>query len=378
MHGTGTSLGDPIEVGAATAVLCPASKGGNFRDTLVLEAAKSRIGHCETGAGIIGITTAISRAGAVVVSPLRHLRTPNPHVNAVLDRLGDRDLGACGSSTVAMHRQSMFRAVFSNDTEQGVSAQGMTSGVSGFAFQGTNAHALVHPPESARQVGTGDGMALRTWDRQRYWFAPPYHPMTEAAMKHQGGTFQMSIKLVTTVNKSPVLSELSDHVISGNAILPGAAHAEFGRAAAAQLVTFAEFDVGVRDMVFSAPLHLQPDHAMQCVVDAGGRITVGTSIQTHQGRSSFGVRSTGNVTAIVGYAPSLSENYRLSRHNVIGRTRSIKKSGSPLLCRVQMSSGASTPYHVSPRMLDAVFQSSTALTSLGSRSAHCHASTQTN
>ena len=184
-------------------------------------------------------------------------------------------------------------------------------------------------------------------------------------MKQDGGTFQMSIKLVTTVNKSPELSELSDHVVSGTAILPGAAHAELARAAAAQVVTFAGFDVGVREMVFSAPLHLHGDHAMQCVVDAEGRIAIGTSIQTRQGHSSFGVRSTGNVTAIVGHAPSAYEKCRLSRHNVIGSTRRIASSGSMLLCRVQMTSGASAPYHVSPRMLDSVFQSSTALACRG-------------
>ena len=63
------------------------------------------------------------------------------------------------------------------------------------------------------------------------------------------------------------------------------------------MVTFAGFDVGVREMAFSAPLHLHSDHAMQCVVDAEGRITIGTSIRTRRGRSSFGVRSTGTVTA---------------------------------------------------------------------------------
>ena len=129
-------------------------------------------------------------------------------------------------------------------------------------------------------------------------------------------------------------------------------------------------------MVFSAPLHLHSDHAMQCVVDAEGRITIGASIQTRRGRSSFGVRSTGNVTAIVGHAPSAYEKCRLSRKSVIGSTHHITSSGSMLLCRVQMTSGASAPYHVSPRMLESVFQSSTALASCGSRSRRNHAATR--
>lgn len=48
MHGTGTSLGDPIEFGASLAVL--------KRDSgapLLLEAVKSFIGHTECASGII-------------------------------------------------------------------------------------------------------------------------------------------------------------------------------------------------------------------------------------------------------------------------------------------------------------------------------------
>ena len=49
MHGTGTPLGDPIEVGAALAVL----RGS--RASVRLSAAKSRVGHAEPAAGAIGM-----------------------------------------------------------------------------------------------------------------------------------------------------------------------------------------------------------------------------------------------------------------------------------------------------------------------------------
>ena len=49
MHGTGTPLGDPIEIGAAFAV-------HRFRATpLRLSASKSRVGHAETAAGGISL-----------------------------------------------------------------------------------------------------------------------------------------------------------------------------------------------------------------------------------------------------------------------------------------------------------------------------------
>lgn len=51
MHGTGTPLGDPIEVGAAVAVL---SKSGKEKPTS-LSAVKSMLGHCEPAAGAASV-----------------------------------------------------------------------------------------------------------------------------------------------------------------------------------------------------------------------------------------------------------------------------------------------------------------------------------
>jgi acyl transferase domain-containing protein len=44
MHGTGTALGDPIEVGAIRAAVSATA-------SLVLSASKSRVGHAEAAAG---------------------------------------------------------------------------------------------------------------------------------------------------------------------------------------------------------------------------------------------------------------------------------------------------------------------------------------
>ena len=52
MHGTCTSLGDPVEVGALSAVLLGATKSQN---PLALSAVKSCVGHSEAAAGLSGI-----------------------------------------------------------------------------------------------------------------------------------------------------------------------------------------------------------------------------------------------------------------------------------------------------------------------------------
>ena len=58
MHGTGTPLGDPIEVGAAAAVLTTgkvSSRGATVREALpfTLQSSKSSSGHAEPASGVI-------------------------------------------------------------------------------------------------------------------------------------------------------------------------------------------------------------------------------------------------------------------------------------------------------------------------------------
>ena len=60
MHGTGTALGDPIELGAAAAVLA-GSPSQHRRSPLGLSAAKSYLGHTEPAAGASSMCRAILR-----------------------------------------------------------------------------------------------------------------------------------------------------------------------------------------------------------------------------------------------------------------------------------------------------------------------------
>ena len=83
MHGTGTSLGDPIEVGAAAAVLlkpsgnsssCGGGSSPPMRPVpLVLTAAKSFMGHAEPAAGVVGLTRLALALGEAFLDPVLHL-----------------------------------------------------------------------------------------------------------------------------------------------------------------------------------------------------------------------------------------------------------------------------------------------------------------
>jgi acyl transferase domain-containing protein/acyl carrier protein len=74
-HGTGTSLGDPIEVNALAAVL---GKGRSKSDPLLLGSVKTNIGHLESAAGIAGLIKVVLTLHHGEIPPLLHLKNPSP------------------------------------------------------------------------------------------------------------------------------------------------------------------------------------------------------------------------------------------------------------------------------------------------------------
>lgn len=75
MHGTGTPLGDPIEVNAALAVLQRTGTSVNF------SAAKSRVGHAEAAAGAVGVIQ-VSHVQPFEVDYLVSIHVCNSHMIA--------------------------------------------------------------------------------------------------------------------------------------------------------------------------------------------------------------------------------------------------------------------------------------------------------
>jgi 3-oxoacyl-(acyl-carrier-protein) synthase len=116
MHGTGTGLGDPIEVGALSAVLGGALLPGSA--PVLLTAGKSWIGHAEAAAGAAGLLHAAHGVAAASAQAVLHLSAPNPYVASSL---------VSGARGWALPRQAA--GVPHTSTE------GPARGVSSFAFQ---------------------------------------------------------------------------------------------------------------------------------------------------------------------------------------------------------------------------------------------------
>ncbi|CAJ1458008.1 unnamed protein product [Effrenium voratum] len=112
-HGTGTALGDPIEVGALRGVMEP-------RDTpLLTTSAKSNIGHTEACAGMIGLIKCVSMVANSQAHPNCHLHMLNPHLDV------DGFPSNFDTEVVDTRLNSNY------------------AGVSSFGFSGTNARADV-------------------------------------------------------------------------------------------------------------------------------------------------------------------------------------------------------------------------------------------
>ncbi len=76
-HGTGTSLGDPIEVQALAASLC---QGRAFSHPLLIGSVKTNVGHLETAAGMAGLVKIIMALKHKAIPPHLHLKQPNPFI----------------------------------------------------------------------------------------------------------------------------------------------------------------------------------------------------------------------------------------------------------------------------------------------------------
>ena len=163
MHGTGTALGDPIEVGATAAVLTAAA---SRQAPLLLMASKSWIGHSEPSAGLVGLTHAQLALAQGVQLPVLHLAAMNPYVTALMERQP--------GSWMAPRQPAALGMPAADAGSTSAAADAAVVGVSAFAFQGTNAHALLSaaPVAVAAAAPTGAGAA---WQQQRFWVAPPVH-----------------------------------------------------------------------------------------------------------------------------------------------------------------------------------------------------------
>ena len=81
-HGTGTALGDPIEIQALGAALGMGRKGtgGEAPGPLLIGSVKTNIGHLESAAGVAGLIKLVLMMQYGEIPPHLHLNERSPHI----------------------------------------------------------------------------------------------------------------------------------------------------------------------------------------------------------------------------------------------------------------------------------------------------------
>ena len=129
-HGTGTELGDPIELEALGAVL---AEGRSPSERFAIGSVKNNIGHLEAAAGVASLIKVVLALQHRQVPKLLHWETPNPHIDW---------------AKIPVTVPVAWAPWEPIDGRR-------LAGVSSFGMSGTNAHIVLEeaPPPPPRQAG---------------------------------------------------------------------------------------------------------------------------------------------------------------------------------------------------------------------------------
>lgn len=130
-HGTGTALGDPIEVEALGRVF----RTNDSAQRVLIGSVKANLGHLESAAGVAGILKVLAMGRYGEIPPQPAIRKLNPRIEWDKVQLD-----------VAQQVQPWPQAT-------------RLAGVSSFSFGGTNAHAIIECPTKTANDPTANGYA---------------------------------------------------------------------------------------------------------------------------------------------------------------------------------------------------------------------------
>jgi len=223
-HGTGTQLGDPIELDALADVFA-----GRQRPLLV-GSVKAAIGHAEAAAGIAAVIKTVQSLRTGQLPPQPHFHHRNPHA---------RD-----DSPVQVATGGAVDARF--------------AGVSAFGASGTNAHIII---ERGDPLPANEPAPLLTmFNRQVHWLAE--QSIASGARHPVLGEPRRSARSHETVWETrfdPNADWLRDHIVDGMILMPAAGFLDMVRRAGI---------ASLADIEFRTPLPVPPEGiAVQLVQD---------------------------------------------------------------------------------------------------------------
>lgn len=223
-HGTGTALGDPIEIAGLTKAFRKVTSKQYSHDTqyCAIGSVKSNVGHLESAAGIAGITKVLMQMKHGQIAPSLHSASLNPNIDFE-------------SSPFYVQRELSYwtRPVLRKDDEALIIPR--LAGVSSFGAGGANAHIILE--EYAQPVSETENhsetsqlviLSARNQDRLRTYAAKLSRFLKQPAIDDdsdflanlaftlQVGREHMQQRLAVVVSSTGELIEHLDQYVRGD------------------------------------------------------------------------------------------------------------------------------------------------------------------
>ncbi|HKE55953.1 MAG TPA: type I polyketide synthase, partial [Pyrinomonadaceae bacterium] len=199
-HGTGTLLGDPIEISALTQAF---SEATDKKQYCAIGSVKTNVGHCDAAAGVVGlIKTALCLQNRMLV-PSINFAEPNPRIDFA------------NSPFFVNSRLSEWK----RDDKP------LLAGLSSFGLGGTNAHAIVEeaPERAASGVSrawqllslsakTESALATATTNLKEYLRAHPETPLADVTFTANVGRTDYNYRRMVLCQRSDEAADLLENL----------------------------------------------------------------------------------------------------------------------------------------------------------------------
>ncbi|HKP98201.1 MAG TPA: SDR family NAD(P)-dependent oxidoreductase [Fibrobacteria bacterium] len=211
-HGTGTSLGDPIEIAGLMKAFA-GRDGRAGRGICAIGSVKSNIGHLESAAGIASLTKALLQLKHRMLVPSLHAEPANPNIDFA---------------------STCFRVQTRLEPWESPAGQPRRIGISSFGAGGSNAHLILEecPEAQGREPPSEDlpeafllsakgGEALRRYATRMVGFLERVHgiPLARLAFTSQVGRTSLKDRLAVLASSR---EELADKLKRWLEAAPGA------------------------------------------------------------------------------------------------------------------------------------------------------------
>ncbi len=270
-HGTGTALGDPIEIEAIRSVYGQSLAGS---PNCILGAVKTNLGHLEAAAGMAGIIKTVLCLEQCEIPKNLHFHRLNSEISLAGTRL------KIPVENMPWPRSENPRA----------------AGISSFGLGGTNGHVILEEAPILRQQNTAGRvipLPAHAWIRERFWLPevptvegnskdfPALVPAVKAVHPLLGRKIDsafIQVMLFESDLNTVAASYLAEHSLYDRAILPFAAFLEIAAAAVRQLAP--QEENWIRDFVVREPLFLSPNRCVFQVRVGDGALEIASTTGT--------------------------------------------------------------------------------------------------